>query len=96
MYQLDKLESNGLCHLAAQLNTQRKEKGFSSNQHYPHSDLSLSHEDRRRNPLLFWQPHLEAKLSLFSGSTKCHSVTPNFSSQLALLTQTLSCHGFFP
>lgn len=27
MYQLDKLESNGLCHLAAQLNTQRKEKG---------------------------------------------------------------------
>lgn len=27
MYLLDKLESNRLCHLAAQLNTQRKEKG---------------------------------------------------------------------
>lgn len=60
-------------------------------QHYPHSGLTLSHEDRRRmledtgepwsGPLqLFWQPHLEAKLGLFSECTRCHSVTRKFSS----------------
>lgn len=70
MFQSDKLESNRLCHSAAQLNTQKKEEpwqSFSSSQHYPHSQTwALAMKIEGGTPSMLENPGLG--LSSSSGS----------------------------